>query len=265
MSRSAEALDVVKRVVGAAREHDVEYPAASLAYYGFVSLFPLLVLLLTVLSRPVVTAIQSATPPFLTPSTQQLVYEATTGGDGRGAAAALAVVVLVWSGANVTVDVRTTVKRAEGGIERSPRDVVRDAVCVLGSLVLAVVAILVTSVFFATFSDVPLLAAVAFAALLSTLTAAFLPLYYVPSRLVTSWREALPGAVAAAVGWTALLGVAHFYAVNAEQYAVYGVISGIIIIISGLYVAALVLLLGFLLNATLAAEHRRQTDHAADG
>jgi membrane protein len=260
MSRSTDVLDVVVRVVRAAREHDVEYPAASLAYYGFVSLFPLLVLLLSVLSRPVVTSIQSATPPFLTPSTQQLVYEATTTGDGRGGAAALAVVVLVWSGANVTVDIRTAVKRAEGGVERSPGNVARDAVCVLGSLVLAVVAIVVTSVFFSTVATVPILAAVAFVALLSTLTAAFLPLYYVPSRLVTSLREALPGALAAAVGWTALLVVAHFYAVNADRYAVYGVISGIIIIISGLYIAALVLLLGFLLNATLAADRRRPMD-----
>lgn len=251
---SREAFDVALAVVGSVREHDLEYPAASLAYYGFISLFPVLVLGLGVLGGQTALEIQRAMPPFLTPDARQLVYESTADGVGRTGAVLLSVVALAWCGANLTAGFRSAVERAEGGLGESWTARARDAACVLGSLGLAAATVVATSVRFSMVASdseyAPI--AVAVISLLVGLTVSFLPLYYVPSHLVTSLREAVPGAAVAAVGWTALLGVTHVYAVNAEQYAVYGVISGIIIVLSSLYAAALVLLGGVVLNATLA-------------
>jgi membrane protein len=223
-----------------------------MAYYGFVSLFPLLVLALTILSRPEAAWIQRATPSFLSPATRQLVYEATANGAGREEATLLAVVVLLWSGANVTVGFRSAVERAEGAVSSSFAGRLRDGVCVLGSLVLAVAVIVATSALFSMFPTGRVVEAATLAVLVAALTVVFLPLYYAPSGRVTSLRQALPGAVTVAVSWTAMLAVVHVYAVNADRYAVYGVVSGIVIVLTSLYVGALVVLVGVVLNATVA-------------
>lgn len=253
MSRLAEAFRVVLAVARGMREHEVEYPAASLAYYGFISLFPLLVLVLAVLSQPAAEAIRTATPSFLTPSTRQLVYEAMADQTGRTGAILLAGVVLLWSGTHLTLGFRSVVQRAEGTAEGSLSTLLRDGVCVVGSLGLAVVSIGLASAFFSTFLASPGIVGVG---LFAVLTVVFLPLYYVPSRLVTSFRAAVPGAVLAAAGWAALLSIVHVYSVNADQYAVFGAISGIIIVLTSVYVGAMLLLVGVVLNATIASRRR---------
>ncbi|SFF76725.1 membrane protein [Halopelagius inordinatus] len=244
-------LGVVLAVARAAQEHDVEYPAASLAYYGFVSLFPLLVLVLALVSRPVAASVRDVTPPFLTPEARQLVSDAMTATEGQIGATVLAVLVLGWSGANVAVGFLTVVERVEGDSGWSIRHQLCGGVAVLASLLLALFSIVTTSAAFSFLPDTLLVAPVALAALFVVLTVAFVPLYYVPSRTVTDLRAAVPGALTAAIGWTALLVVIHLYAINAGRYAVYGVISGIIIILTSLYLAAFVLLLGVVVNATL--------------
>jgi membrane protein len=86
--------------------------------------------------------------------------------------------------------------------------------------------------------------------LFGVLVLAFLPLYYLPSELVTSPSEALPGALTAGAGWTLLITGIQYYAANAAQYALYGILSGVILILTSLYLAALVLMLGVVVNAT---------------
>lgn len=232
-------------------EHDVKYPAAAIAYYAFVSFIPLLLLVFGAVGEPIAMRIYTAMPQFLTPAAQQLVYDATTAASEQIGAVLLAIVVLTWSGANVAVGFQTVVERVED-VTRDPLpDRIRDAVAVLGSLGLAMVSIIFTSTFFVLPPADPLAGFLGLAALFIVLTASFLPLYYVPSHSVTSPSEALPGAATVAFGWTILHTAVHFYAVNADRYAVYGVLSGIIVILTSLYLAAVVLMVGVVVNATL--------------
>lgn len=241
-------------VVRAADEHDLRYPATAFAYYAFVSLVPVLLLVFATVGERFAGRIHAATPRFLTPDAQRLIYEATTTASGRIGAVALALVVLAWSGLNVVVDFRTVVERVEDtGTDRSA-DRLRDGVAVLGSLGLAIASLVLMSVLFSLPPFGPLVAVAAPILLFGTLTAAFLPLYYVPSRLVTTPRAALPGALTAAFGWTVIHGVILFFAGNAGRYAIYGVLSGIIVILTSLYVAALVLMTGVVVNAVLATD-----------
>lgn len=69
---------------------------------------------------------------------------------------------------------------------------------------------------------------------------------------MTSLTEALPGALTAAVGWTVLLTAIRFYAGNAPQYALYGVLSGIIIILTSFYLGAIILMIGAIVNTVSA-------------
>lgn len=252
MSRLARILRAVVVVARAAEEHDVKYPAAAVAYYAFVSILPLLVLVLAVLGEPLATEIQSTTPQFLTPEAQQLVYEALTAASGRAGAAVLAVVVIAWGGANVVIGFQSAVERVEEREGGPLSGQLRDAASILGSLALALVLILLTSVTFALVPGASPFVFVGHVILLFALTVAFLPMYYVPSREVTRFTGALPGAFTGALGWTVLLTVIQFYAANAAQYAVYGVLSGIIIVLTSLYLGAIALMLGIVVNATFA-------------
>jgi len=252
MARLTRLVRAALTVLRTADDHDVKYPAAAMAYYAFVSFLPLAVLVLAVLGESLAIDIQQTTPRFLTPEAQALVYEGLTAASGRAGAAVLAMAVIAWGGANVVLGFQTAVERVEERDGDPLRDQLRAAASILGSLAIAIVLIVLTSVTFALLPSGSPFAFVGHAVLLLALTVAFLPMYTVPSREVSRFVEAIPGAFTGAAGWTVLLTVVQVYAANAASYAVYGVLSGIIIILTSLYLGAIFLMLGLVVNAIKA-------------
>ncbi|MDS0294538.1 YhjD/YihY/BrkB family envelope integrity protein [Halogeometricum luteum] len=251
MPRPDTAVETVRTVVEASYEHRVQYPAAALAYYAFASLLPVLVLLLVVVGRPVVEPVREATAQFLTPGAQRLVSRALSNSAGKAGATLFAVVVLVWSAANVTAGFETVVARVEDSAHESPSGRLGDAVTILVSVGLSVGSVVAASALFVLLpSVVP--AAAGLGSLFVALSVVLLPLYYVPTSELPSPTAALPGAVTAALGWTTLLAAVRFYIANAAAYAVFGVLSVVLLVLSSLYLAAVVLMLGFVVNATLS-------------
>lgn len=254
MGRLADAKDLFVGVAVVAYKEEIRYPAAALAYYGFVSFVPLLILLFAIMGEQGATQLGRQIPQLLTRGAQGLVDRAVTTATARAGAGILAGMVLVWSGINVVGDIRTVLQRIEGTVKQDARYWVRDGAAILGSLVIAVLAIVGTTAMF----DFPpfgqLFGLDGLLVLWAALTLAFLPLYYVPSVLITTPRAALPGALTTAFGWTIIHTAVQFYSVHAAQYAIYGVLSGVIIILTSLYFAASVLLIGIIVNALLAAE-----------
>jgi len=251
----ADLVSLVASLARTAREAEIRYPAAALAYYAFVSFVPLLLLVVAVVGDRVEVALARIVPRLLTPEVGRLVDRSLTTASGRTGAGVLAGLVLCWSGANVVGDVRTVVDRIEdeGPTGGSLRRWLRDATVVLGGVGLAIAAIVATSALVE--RPVPDLRSglVGFLVLWGALAAAFLPLYAVPSRLVTSPTSALPGSLVASLGWTVLHTAIRFYSVHARQYALYGVLSGVVIVLTSLYLAAALLLTGFVVNARVAA------------
>lgn len=233
-------------------EHDVKYPAAAFAYYGFVAFLPLLVLAVALLDQAAILRLQNSLPQLLTPEAQRLVYESLAVASGRTAATLFAIGVFAWSGANMTVAFQTVVERVEGNEARTRGAEVRAAAGIFASLCLAVGSVGFTEGFVAARATVPFVDLLGPVVLFVTLTAAFLPLYFVSSHVVTDPRSVLPGAITAAFGWTSLVTGVSFYASNAGQYALYGILSGVILIFTSLYVAAGALMLGVVVNATVA-------------
>jgi hypothetical protein len=86
----------------------------------------------------------------------------------------------------------------------------------------------------------------------SVLTVVFLPLYYAFPDMDVSVGEVLPGALFAGVGWTVLQAGFQIYAANAGQYQAYGVLGGVLLLVIWFYLAAIVLLLGAVVNVVLA-------------
>lgn len=253
MGRLADGVGLVATVARVTLEEKIRYPAAALAYYAFVSFVPLLLLAFAAVGPRRATALSRTAPQFLTPAVRRLVNQSITTGTDRTGAGVLAVLVLIWSGANFVGDVRTVVERIEGASGGTLRHWLRDAVVILGSIGTAILAVGATSVLFALPPTGLADELGGFLGLWVALAVAFVPLYYVPSQVVTSPAAALPGALVASLGWTVIHTATHFYAVNADQYAIYGVLSGVVVIFTGLYLAASVLLVGIVVNAAVAS------------
>jgi membrane protein len=93
-------------------------------------------------------------------------------------------------------------------------------------------------------------------ALVVVLALSFLPIYYVLPPVEVSVREALPGAVVAAVGWVLLQVGFRVYAANAGRYAAYGLIGAVLLFVTWLYFASIGVLLGAAVNAVRRGRRR---------
>ncbi|WP_049983258.1 YihY/virulence factor BrkB family protein [Halorubrum sp. BV1] len=262
MSRHATAaVDTVRRVADVAIDRQVTFLAAAIAYYAFVSLIPALLLLVVVASavfgETIAARVVAATGEFLTPAGQGAVAAAVSSAGGRTGAGVLGLAVLLWS----TLKVFRGLDTAFGtlyGVEKRPSlpEQVVDAVAVAVAVGVGIGTMVAVGAFVAAADAVPAVEAASLLALPTVLAVVFLPLYYLLPEPSVSVREALPGAVFAAVGWTLLQAGFQVYAASAGQYQVYGVIGGVLLLVTWLYLAAVVVVLGGVVNVVLAARDR---------
>ncbi|MDX1748208.1 MAG: YihY/virulence factor BrkB family protein, partial [Halobacteriales archaeon] len=91
------------------------------------------------------------------------------------------------------------------------------------------------------------------------LIATFVPLYVLLPDVPVTVREAVPGALVAAVGWT-LLGTAFGLYTAVVGSTVYGVLGAVLLLVTWLYLGAFILIVGATVNAVLAG--RKSVDRA---
>jgi YihY family inner membrane protein len=264
---------VTRGVVNGAQSDRITFIAASLAYYAFVSLLPLLLLALVAAAvfgdEALVRTVVGEVTGTLGDQAGALVREALTGAQGRGGATVVGFAVLLWSALKLFRGLDIAFSEVYG--EPAPDtmvDQVRDAVVALGAVALAVVATVVVGAAVTSSGLGSVLVGYDYVgvagtlALLVGLTAAFMPLYYFLPGTDVSPREALPGAVFAAVGWTVLQTGFRIYANNAGNYEAYGVLGAVLLLVTFLYFGALLLLVGAIFNAVLAGRADEETGFA---
>jgi len=253
-------VDVGRAVLGVAREEDLTLLAAAIAYYAFVSTVPLVLLALAVASAlggpALAQRVLSGVQELVTPEAVALLEAALTSGAGRGAATVVGLAVLAWSGLKVFRALDVSFSRIYGQTEsESLAGQVRDGVLVIGAVTVALV---VTAVPVAVLPRV-LPAAGGVVGPLATallLPLAFLPLYYVFPDSDVGLREALPGAVVAGLGWTLLAWTFALYASYAGTYRLYGLLGGVLLVLTWFYAGGVLVLLGAVCNVVLAAPGR---------
>ena len=246
-----------KHVVRVARDRNVMFLAASVAYYAFVSLIPLTVVLLVVgtllggeaFVRSLVMQVEGA----LSSSGQQVVQEALSSSRGRTGAGIAGLVTVGWSAFKLFRGLDIAFSEAYGTKRHAslPRQLL-DAVVTLLLIVAAVAAMIAVGYVLRrpeVVRSLPRPAVVWRLALVVGLVVAFLPLYYVLPPVEMSVREALPGAVFAAVGWVGLQVLFQLYLAHAGQYRAYGFLGGILLFLTWLYFAGALLLLGAVVNS----------------
>lgn len=252
-----------RAIVTTVRDEDVTFLAASVAYYAFISLIPSLLLLVSVASLLVGDAfaavVLAESRQFLTPAGQDAVTAAIASAEGRTGATVLGAAVLVWSTLKVFRGLDTAFQAVYGGEDPSTLLAeLSDAASVAVGIGVGIVAMFVLGALIATAEIgrltglVPAVELVGFLVLPLVLATVFVPMYYILPNCPMTLREALPGAVIAAVGWTLLQAGFQVYAAGAGQYQVYGVLGGILLLVTWLYLAAIVVIVGAVCNAVLA-------------
>jgi len=247
-------LATAKAVVDTAQEQQITFLAASVAYYAFVSLLPALLLLLVLAStiggEAFAEQIVGATQEFLTPAGEDAISGAIEDAPGRGGATIVGVGVLIWSTLKVFRALDTAFVAVYGDTETLGfLSQLKDALIVLVGISVGVGVMIVAGTILAALPLGPASQVVSILALPAVLTVAFLPMYYYFPNQPISLGEAVPGAVFAGVGWTLLQAGFQIYAAGAAQYEAYGVIGGILLLVTWLYFAAIILILGAVLNA----------------
>jgi len=257
-----------RRILATARRTQVSFLAASIAYYMLVSLFPLGVFALVLASvlggEAFATQIIRSLGAVLSPSAATLLRETLLEARGRAGATALGLVVLLWSGLRVFrgLDVAFSLVYDTDEVE-SFVEQVRDALAALAGIVVAVVALALVNAL-VVLSGVQLAGVLGTVALAGMLALAFLPIYYIFPDTGVTLREVLPGTLFAAVGWTLLGALFSLYASFATGYQLYGVVGGILLLVTWFYFASTILLLGAVVNAVFAFDDQdRQLQQAA--
>jgi membrane protein len=257
VSRADGIRRIIVDIIALVRRERIVLTAASIAYFAFISLVPLLLLVVVAVTALggdalATRAIMRATRT-LVPENAALLRDIVFGAANGERATILSATVLLW-GALLTFRALNT---AFGGIygtygERSVLGTVFDIVLVFVVIVVAVVAMVVGGVVLSVFVDTRLWVTLGPVVVFCVFVVVFIPLYYILPDIDSGMLETLPGTVFAAASWTVLQSLYGYYATISTVPQLYGAASAVLLILVWLYVGGFVLLVGAALNATLA-------------
>ncbi|WP_336003434.1 YihY/virulence factor BrkB family protein [Halorientalis halophila] len=255
--RVGDVTAVVREIAAEFRERDVSFMAGSLAYSAFVSLLPLLLLVVLVLSwlggDQLVAIVMTMTRRYLSPAGQSVLFDSLTRASGRFGLSVLGVAALAWGALTLFRRLDTAFAQLYGTGGHGPlRDQVTDALVVMAAMGGAMLAMLFAGVVFAMVPDIPFLGVLNVLFLVAALSAAFYPVYYVFPDVDIEPLEAVPGVIVSVVGWILLQLLFQVYISISSTAELYGVLGGVLLLVTWLYFAALVFLIGGVTNVVLA-------------
>jgi len=273
----SRAVSFTRQAVSLYRDRDIPFMAGSIAYAAFVSLIPLILLLFVAATVLGGEALQqqllTVTEQYLTPASQGVIEQSLDQSASRVGVSIVGALALVWAVLKVfrwldTAFVELYDSDASPGI----RDQIRDGLVVLGAMTTAVLVMLAIGTVVALApslapdiaTPLPTVRVVGFVALVVGLVVAFLPMYYVFPNEPMSLSKALPGAVVAALGWTLLQALFQVYVSMSSGSELYGVLGGVILLITWLYLAAVAILIGVATNVVISGRNR-QPDYGESG
>jgi len=255
VSSTGDTIAFARTFFAEARDTQITFLAAAIAYYAFVSVVPLLLVGLAVatalggdaFAATVVGAVQG----ILSPDATDVLDQALRSSEGREGATIVGVLVLLWSGLRVFRSLDVAFSSIYGSRQTSLVEQALDGLVVLGAMAAAVVLTVAIGTWLPRVG-VPLAGIVGTVGVAVVLPLVFYPLYYVFPDAPVSPLEAVPGAVVAGGGWTVLAAAYSVYASYAGIFNLYGVLGGVLLLLTWFYVGSMLVLLGALLNAILA-------------
>ena len=251
--RASRVETVGRAVVHEARVEKITFMAGSIAYHAFLSILPLLLLVLTVLQRTENVVVRDSVigivESVLTEQASVLIQQGLS--DADASVSVLGLVFLVWGALRIFRGLDTAFSDIyETGEQNTFADQLIDGLVILvtvavalvgGSVVDDVVSLSVTGLLGTTLRTL---------ATTVGLFVVFYPMYYIfPDTDVTP-HEVVPGTAFAAVGLT--VAQVLFTEFNAGTTAGANLVASILLLLTWLYIIGLVVLLGAVVNAVLS-------------
>jgi membrane protein len=246
--------------------HDGLLLAAAIAYFAFFSLFSLVVLLISFLSvffKPIEAQQQVADllVRYLPEAEHLVQLNLRALWEGRGAARAIAFGTLAWTGSSVLAIVSRLLDRAwdirqRGGLRALRRLLaVPIAVLGLGLLAVSMAVSAVARVFWlidrlSGMISLGRIGAVTFVIAVGINVVVFALIYWVLPSKKQTFRQVLPGAIAAAILWESAKSIYTWYLSRVRlSTIVYGSVTTIIVTLTWTYITGCILLYCGELNA----------------
>lgn len=250
--RVARAETIIRAVIHEVRAEKLTFLAGSIAYHAFISILPLLLLVLAVLERTPSGGLRDAvfgvTEAVLTDEAGDVILQGLSEADTS--VSILGAAFLVWGALRIFRGLDT----AFSAIYETERantfvDQIGDGLVLLGTLALAIVGVsLLRAV--VSLPDAGVAGSVLEAGATAVgLFVVLLPMYYVFPDTDVSVAEVVPGTAFAAVGLT----VAHALFTTVRVGGPGGnLVAGVLVLLTWLYVTGLAVLLGVAINAVLS-------------
>lgn len=246
------------------KKQNISAYAASIAFFFFLSLVPMLIMICTIIpytpltEANLVTAVTDLTPNRIDPLAESLIADVY---DKSAGILSIALIATIWSAAKGVMALMTGLNAVNGVEEERNYFLVR-AVASLYTVVMLLVVIL--SLFIMVFGDqlvtltlhrFPQLEAVAsfamnfrFILVWAVLTLLFAAIYtYVPD-VKLKFKEQIPGAIFAAVVWSVFSWGFSIYVTYGNSYGIYGSLSIIIIVLLWMYFCMYIIMIGAYMN-----------------
>ncbi len=256
MTKRYRLIQFVRRVASVARSHQLPLLSAAVAFYAFLSLVPLALLSLGVLAtiggESLVAQVVELTDGVLTPAAQEVLAETLVDDAGSQSATVIGALGLLWASSRVLRGLDQMFAAVYGTIaSKSVLDTLWDSMIVLLAVLIGVGSVAGLELVAEQVVGVGL-GPIGPVASLIGLFVAFTPIYVVFPEHRVSPRDALPGIAFATVGWFLLSYVFAVYSAIAGEYAAYGAVGAVLLVLIWLYAGAGILVTGAIINAVLA-------------
>ena len=261
------------RVINQLNKNNGTSLAAAIAYYGFLSIFPMLLGLVGILGyilpseniqQQLISYVQQNLPGIsdvITSNIQNVI-------NARGALSIIGIIGFLWSGSAIFGALDNAINRARGTIQLSPIYIrkPRDIGLTIGIGILFLISMGASYVFSVIhLNSLPIVGAyfieigTRFVAFILAFVI-FLILFKVVPNTKTYWRYVWPGAFITAVLFEVGRGLFVYYINNFTNYtSVYGTIGSIIAILVLIYYSALILIVGVEITAEYSRMQRGET------
>lgn len=255
---------ILKNFSAQMKKQNISAYAASIAFFFFLSVVPMLIMLCAIIpytpltEKNLVEAVTEVVPDMAVPLTVSLisdVYERSSG------VMSIAIIATIWSAAKGVMALMRGLNAVNGVEEKRNYFVVRAIAC-LYTVVMLIVVIL--SLFINVFGNqlvdlalhrfpvlqdlVSFIMNFRFLVVWAVLTLLFAAVYaYVPDERL-KFREQIPGAAFAAVVWSVFSWGFSIYVTYGNSYGIYGSLSIIIIVLIWMYFCMYIIMIGAYLN-----------------
>ena len=263
-------MNFVKKLIKKVMDNDVTGLAAQLAYFFLLSLFPLLIFMVTLLPYTPLTqddifnVIQDFAPTetfFMIQNTLSEVMKNRSGG-----LLSIGIVGTLWSASKGMNALMKSLNRAYEVEEERPYIVVRSlAVALTLAMIFVFILALLLPVFgkqigvfifsIFGFSEMFLRLWEVLRWVLSPLILfiVFLSIYYFAPSIKIKCKTVVPGAIFASLGWIIVSLAFSFYVSNFGHYsATHGSIGGIVVLMLWFYISAIIIMIGGEINSLKA-------------